>query len=167
VTSVATTSGALNPKGVKTTLVVLSSKAQLFDMAGLQNLIQHAYPNSAVFFISTSGDAMGVEAPKHVDLLIDFTPPGARQGMLFAWSLRNRSTRAVGRNSGLFFRSKRYDQIYNEAADADCPRDYLDSERHAQRKVLELAGVPVVRQGGVTADRSKEIALDLPPMQRG
>jgi hypothetical protein len=152
---------------VKTTLVVLSSKAQLFDMPGLQNLIQHAYPNSAVFFISTSGHAMGVEAPQHVDLLIDFTPPGARQSAFFAFRARGRATRAVGRNVGWFFRKSRYDQIYHDAADPDRPRDFIESERWAQRKVLELAGVHVVRQGGVTADRSKEIALDLPPMQRG
>lgn len=153
--------------GVKTTLVVLSSKAQLFDMAGLQNLIQRAYPNSAVFFVSTSGDAMGVEAPKHIDLLIDFTPPGARQPALFAFKVRRRATRAVGRDVGWFFRRNRYDAVYADAKDPQCPTDYLDAERWAQRRVLELAGVPVVRQGGVTADRSKEIALELPPMQRG
>ena len=110
---------------------------------------------------------MGVEAPKHVDLLIDFTPPGARQSAWFAFRVRGRATRAVGRDAGWFFRRTRYDAIYNDATDSQRPSDYLDAERWAQRRVLELAGVPVVRQGGVTADRSKDIALDLPPMQRG
>ena len=149
---------------VKTALVVLSSKAQLFDMAGLRNLIQHSYPDCAVFFISTSGDALGVKAPDHVDLLIDFTPPGARQGNFFAWKMRGRSTRAIGRDAGWFIRKNRYDKVYNDATDSDRPRDYLESERWAQRKVLELAGVSVVRQGGVTVDRSKDIALELPPL---
>ena len=151
---------------VKTTLVVLSSKALLFDMPGLQNLIQHAYPSSAVFFITTSGQPMGVQAPKNVDLLIDFTPPGARQSQWFAYRARGRAVRAIGRDAGWFYRKKKYDQVYCDAADLDRPQDYMDSERWAQRKVLELAGVPVVRQGGVTVDRSKDIAIELPPMQK-
>lgn len=151
---------------VRTALVVLSSKAQLFDMPALQNLIQHQYPECAVFFVSTSGQAMGVEAPESVDLLIDFTPPGARQGLLFPIKARARAHFAVGRAAG-WYRKARYDKIYNDAVDADRPLDYLDAERHAQRKVLELAQVHIVRQGGVTADRSKDIALDLPPLQRG
>jgi hypothetical protein len=148
----------------KTALVVLSSKAQLFDMPSVHNFIQHSFPGCAVFFVSTSGDAMGVPPPAHVDLLIDFTPPGARQSFRLPWKWRAMANRAVGRDAGLFVRKARYDQIYFEAADRDRPHDFLDAERWAQRKVLELAGVQVVRQGGVTPDRSKEIALELPPM---
>lgn len=135
----------------------------LFDPSGLRNLISHAYPGAAVFFISTSGDPVGVEGPRKVDLVIDFTEVGARQSFWFAFTLRSRGTHVVGRSGG-FFR-KRYDRILDEAADASLPRDYLERERIVQRKVLEMAGIPVVKQGGVTTDRSKEIALTLPPLQ--
>jgi hypothetical protein len=154
----------LNPK---TALVVLSSKAQLFDMPSLKNLVMHAHPGCAVFFVSTSGDPMGVEAPDHVDLLIDFTPPGARQPWWFATRMRSRAEFAVGRKAGWWVRQSKYDQVFDEKVDSERPRDFLDAERWAQRGVLQLAGVPVVKQGGVTVDRSKDIALDLPPMQRG
>lgn len=154
-------------KAPQTALVVLSSKAQLFDIHALQNLIRHAYPACAVFFITTSGDALGAQAPDHVDLLIDFTPPGARQPWGLAWKLRSRATLAVGRDAGIWVRKAKYDRVLNERAEKDRPQDFLDAERWAQRKVLELAGVSVAKQGGVTTDRSKEIALELPPMQRG
>ena len=152
-------------ENVRSVLVVLSSKSQAFDQSALRNLITHAYPGAAVFFISTSGDAVGTEGPNHVDLVIDFTQPGARQGFFFASSLKKRAKHTVGRNTGWFFRRKYFDRIYTDASDSAMPKDYLEMERWAQKKVLELAGVPVVMQGGLTPDRSKEIALDLPPLQ--
>jgi len=157
-------------ENVKTVLVVLSSRALSFDMPGLRNLITHAYPGAAVFFISTSGDPVGVEGPHRVDLAIDMTEPGAHQGWFFAPKIRSRARNVVGRNAGRFYRRKKYDRVYDEVADAKTdsqfPKDYLEQERWAQRKVLELAGVPVIRQGGVTQDRSKEIALELPPLRQ-
>ncbi len=143
--------------GVKSVLVVLSSKAMSFDQGGLRNLITHAYPGSAVFFISTSGDPVGVAGPEQVDLVIDFTAPGSRQNPFFASRMRSRGRHVVGRKSGWFYRASRYDRIYDERKDRSVPVDYLDSEAHAQRSVLALAGVALVRHGGTTPDRSKDI----------
>ncbi len=148
-------------QGIKNVLVVFSSRAQSFDEAALDNFIKHAYPGSKVFFVSTSGQEIGKKHPSKVDLLIDFTQPGARQAFLFPFKMRKKSRFAIGRKAGLYFRSKLYDRIYDEKIDSSKPKDYLEGESWAQRKVLELAGVPVIRQGGVTLDRSKDIALDL------
>lgn len=148
---------------VKSVLVVLSSRAMLFDQSGLRNLIGHAYPGAAVFFISTSGDPVGVEGPRKVDLALDFTEPGARQSFFFAAKMRGRASHVVGR-TGSFFR-KRYDRVFDEKADSSLPRDYLERERAIQRHLLELAGISVVKQGGVTLDSSKDIASQLPPLQ--
>ena len=156
-------------ENIRTVLVVISSKAMAFDLSALRNFITHAYPGTAVFFMSTSGDPIGVDSPSKVDLLIDFTPPGARQSMFFSFRLRKQARFAVGRNSGKFYRRKNFDRVYDEADQTikrSLPSDYLEQEAWAQRKVLELAGVPVVRQGGVGQDRSKEIALELPPLAR-
>jgi hypothetical protein len=143
--------------GVKSVLVVLSSRSMAFDQGGLRNLITHAYPGAAVFFVSTSGDPVGVAGPKQVDLVVDLTPPGARQNPFLPLSFRGRGRFVVGRRSGWFYRRSRYDRIYDESADASIPRDYLEAEAHAQRRVLELSGVALVRHGGTTPDRSKDI----------
>lgn len=153
-------------QNVNTVLVVLSSRGLCFDMPALRNLITHAYPGTAVFFISTSGDSVGGEAPRRVDLAIDMTEPGAHQSMFFAPKLRSRARSIVGRNTGWFYRRKKFDRVYDQSQDREAPKDYLEQERWAQRKVLELAGVPVIRQGGVTQDRSKDIALELPPLRQ-
>ena len=156
-------------ENVKTVLVVLSSQAQAFDMPALRNLITHAYAGTAVFFYSTSGQAMGAEPPSHVDLVIDFTPPQARQARFFAYNMKNRSRFTVGRNTGWFYRRKRYDRVFDERnpkISHAAPTDYIQKETWAQRSVLELAGVPVIRQGGVVQDRGKDIALELPPLQQ-
>ncbi len=150
---------------IKSVLVVLSSRAMTIDQSGLRSLITHAYPGAAVFFISTSGDPVGVEGPTHVDLVIDFTEPGARQSLFFAYRMRSRGKHVVGRLTGWFFRKKKYDRILDEFEDSRRPGDYMASERFAQRKLLEIAGIPVVRQGGVTADLSHEISSKLPPLQ--
>lgn len=146
---------------VKSVLVVLSSGAQAFDLSGLRKLVTIAFPGAAVFFISTSGDPVGVEGPYQVDLVIDFTKPHARQALFFAKKMRKRGRIVVGRAAGWFYRRKRYDRIFEELSHADRPVDFNDAEAWAQRKTLELAGVPIVHQGGVTPDRSKEIAQEL------
>ena len=148
-------------QGIKNVLVVFSSKAQAFDEASLVSLIKHAYPGAKIFFVSTSGQVIGKKSSTRVDLVIDFTQPGARQSFMFPAKMRKKARFAIGRNAGFYFRSKLYDRVYDDKKDSTKPTDYLDGERWAQRKVLELAGVPVIRQGGVTPDRSKDIALEL------
>lgn len=147
-------------QGIKNVLVVFSSKAQSFDAAALVNFVQHAYPRSKVFFESCSGQTIGEPCPRKVDLLIDFTQPGARQSFLLPLKLRKKARFAIGRNAGIYFRKKLYDRIYDEKQDSSKPSDYLEGESWAQKKVLELAGVPVIRHGGVTQDRSKEIGFE-------
>src|SRR3954467_3838869 len=92
-------------KGVRTVVVVLSSYAMAFDSEALRQKILHAYPESAIFFLTTSGKPLGVSAPQQVDLLIDLTGPGQRQGLLFARKLRKKAKHCVGRNAGLFRKS--------------------------------------------------------------
>jgi hypothetical protein len=150
--------------GIKTILVVLSSKAMAIDIPGLRNLLVRAYPRSAVFFISTSGQPVGNMAPSEVDLVIDFTPPSARQSMLFARQMHAKSKFTVGRETGWFYRKKFYSRVYSAISDQKSgrvPTDYLASEAFYQKKVLELAGVEILNEGGVVPDRSKDIALDL------
>jgi len=148
-------------QGIKNVLVVFSSRAQAFDETSLMSLIQHAYPGATVFFASTSGQSIGKKPPARVDMVIDFTQPSARQSFIFPLRMRKRARFAIGRNAGFYFRAKLYDRYYDDHLDSSKPIDYLEGERWAQRKVLELAGVPVIRQGGVTPDRSKDIAQEL------
>jgi hypothetical protein len=152
-------------QNVKSVLVVLSSQSMAFDLSALRNFITHSYPGSAVFFISTSGDPVGVSGPNQVDLIIDFTRPGSRQGMFFASKMRRRGNYVTGRVTSGIFGRKRYDRLYDEAKDASLPKDYMERERVIQRKVLEMSGIEIVKQGGVTVDHGKDIALSLPPMQ--
>ncbi len=107
-------------------------------------------------------------APHVLDLLIDLTGPKQRQGFLFARKLRKRARLIVGRNAG-FFRKHIYDRIFDEKDTESAklvPYDMLERERYAQKQVLALAGVPIIPVADLTADRSKTIALDLPPMSR-
>ena len=156
--------GALFPN-VKSVLVVLSSRSMAFDQPSLRNYITYTYPGSAVFFISTSGDPVGVTAPSHVDLVIDLTEPGARQGFFFSARIKRRGKHTVGRAAKGIFGGKGYHRLFDETKDTNLPKDYMDRERAIQKKVLELAGIEIVKQGGVTVDLSKDIALTLPPMQ--
>ncbi|NDG84837.1 MAG: hypothetical protein EBX52_07350 [Proteobacteria bacterium] len=156
-------SHSLHPfEGVKSVLVVLSSRAMIFDQAALRNHIHHAYPGAAVFFVSVSGDPVGMKAPSRVDLVVDFTEPGARQPILFAHRMRSQGHFVVGRKAGFFYRNARYDRVYDASGDTLAPTDFIEGERFAQKKVLELAGIPVARQGGLTRDLSKEIGASLP-----
>ncbi len=150
--------------GVRTVLIVLSSKAMIYDVEALRQKVLLAYPEAAVFFMSTSGQSMGVVCPRAVDLVIDLTGPGQRQGWFFARKLKGMAKHIVGRNAGLF-RKKIYDRIFDEKADkVGLPDDFLERERAVQKRVLSLAGVPVIPSGGTTADLAKKIALELPPM---
>jgi hypothetical protein len=151
--------------GVRTVLVVLSSRGMVFDMESLRQKVLLAYPEAAVFFRTTSGKSVGVAAPNRVDLLIDLTGPGQRQGWFYSRKLRSISRVAAGRNAGLF-RKRIYDRVFDEKKATGLPADLLERERLVQRKVLESAGVAVAQMGDTLPDRGKSIALDLPPLKR-
>jgi hypothetical protein len=148
--------------GVRTVLVILSSRGMVFDVDAIRQKVLLAYPDSAVFVQTTRGKAIGAEAPHSVDLLIDFTGPRQRQGLFAAKRFRRMSRVAVGRNAG-FFRAKIYDRVFDERKDGggELPRDLLARERAVQKKVLELAGVALARQGDTPPDRGSSIALEL------
>ena len=152
--------------GVRTVLVVLSAKAMAYDMESLRQKIVLVYPDAVVFFKTTSGKAVGVSAPKRVDLLIDLTAPRSRQGLFYSRKLRSMARAAVGRNAG-FFRKGSYDKVFDEKAIASrLPQDVLQRERFVQREVLALAGIPLAQMGDTPPDRGKTIALELPPMKK-
>lgn len=152
--------------GVKTVLVVLSSRGMVFDVESLRQKILLAYPEAAVFFRTTDGKSIGPEAPSRVDLLVDFTGPGQRQGLFYARKLRRMARVAVGRNAG-FFRKKIYHRVFDEKAHAaTLPVESLEREREVQKMVLGLAGVAFAPVGDLPPDRGKNIALELPAMQR-
>ena len=152
-------------EAVRTVLVVLSAKGMVYDLSALRQKIVLAYPDATIFFQTTSGKAIGALVPESVDLLVDFTGPGARQGMFYAKKLRRRARFAVGRNSG-FFRKKIYDRIFDEIEmESEIPQELLQKERFVQKKILNLAGVAFTYAGETPPDRGKTIALELPSMQ--
>lgn len=152
--------------GVKVVLVVLSSRGMVFDVEALRQKVMLTYPEAAVFFHTTDGKSIGSPAPQQVDLLIDFTGPGQRQGLFQAKKLRRMARVAVGRNAGLF-RKRIYDRVFDEKVHApQMPAELLARERHVQKHVLSLAGVAFVQAGDTLPDRSKSIALELPLMSR-
>lgn len=144
---------------VRTVLIVLSSKAMSFDLYSLKNFVTQVYQDAVVFFVSTTGDAVGVEAPSQVDLVIDLTPPAARQGLGFARAMKSRSRYQVGRDSGWFYRKKYYTRIYDEFSvqEESLPTDLLVRERVIQKQVLKYAGLELRTHGGVRPDMSHEI----------
>lgn len=149
--------------GVRTVLVVLSSAGLVFDVEALRQKVLLSYPDAAVFFLTTLGKPIGLPAPGHLDLLIDFTGPRQRQGLFFAKKLRRAARVTVGRNAGLF-RKKIYDRIYDEKAKAaTLSPEVLDRERQVQKEVLALAGVAFVPAGDALPDRGKLTPMDLPP----
>jgi hypothetical protein len=149
--------------GVRTVLVVLSSRGMVFDIEALRLKILTSYPEAAVFFVTTDGKPVGAVVPHQVDLLIDFTGPRERQWFLTPRRFRRMSRVAIGRDAGMF-RAKIYDRVYQPGA--GLPSDLLARERLVQREVLRLAGVADVQSGETGPDRGKTIALELPPMQR-
>lgn len=154
--------------GVKFVLVVLSSRGMVFDREALRYQILLAYPDAIIFFQAASGKPVGTHAPDQVDLLIDFTGPGQREGWFQARKLRRRARVIVGRNAGLF-RKRIYDRVFDERAPSvrsQVPQEMLQRERVVQKKVLALAGVGFVQAGETPTDRSKSIALELPGMRR-
>ena len=152
--------------GVKTVLVVLSSRGMVFDTESLRQKVLLTYPEAAIFFITTIGKPVGAFSPQQVDLIIDFTGPGQRQGLFFAKKLRRMARMIVGRNSG-FFRSRVYDRVFDEKSAGDkIPSELLPRERIVQRAVLALAGIPVAQSGDSTPDLSHTIALNLPLLSK-
>lgn len=151
--------------GVKFVLVVLSARGMVYDRDALRQKIIQAYPDAVVFYQTTMGKAIGAASPEQVDLLIDLTGPGQRQGWFFAKKLRRIARFAIGRNAGLF-RKKIYDRIFDEKSEPSLPREILERERWVQKKVFNLAGVAFVQAGETPPDRGKTIALELPGMQR-
>lgn len=148
--------------GVKTVLIVLASAAIVFDRESLRQKILTAYPGATVFFTTQSNKSVGAEAPRKVDLLIDLTGPGSREGLLTARRLRSRTRVAIGRDAGIF-RKRIYDRVVDEKG-SKFPTELVDRERAVQREVLALAGVALVPYGDTPEDESKTIALRLPPL---
>lgn len=150
--------------GVKSVLFVLSSRGMVFDTDSLKQKTTLAYPGAAVYMLTPSGKPLGALAPARVDLLIDFTPPRARQGLFFSHKLRRKARVAVGRNSGLF-RKKIYDRVFDEFdSSLALPTELLQRERLIGRELMGLAGVAMVQAGDTHPDRGKVIALELPPL---
>ncbi len=151
---------------VKFILLVLSARGMVFDLEALRQKILLSYPDAAVFFQNTMGKPIGLEPPRKIDLLIDFTGPGQRQSWLHARKLRRMARVAVGRNAGLF-RKRIYDRVFDEIFNhAEVPQEMLQRERFVQKKILNLAGIAVFQTGEIPPDRGKTIALELPGMSR-
>lgn len=145
--------------GVKTILIVLSSRAMALDRASLTQKVMTVYPQAAVFFRTTQGKPIGVPSPSQVDLLINFAGPKERQGFFFSRKLKGMGVVTVGRKTG-------YQRMFHEPENFQS-LDMLARERIAQREVLALAGVPLFPSGDVLPDRGKLAALDLPPLRSG
>jgi hypothetical protein len=152
-------------EGVKFVLVVLSARGMAYDVSALRQKILLSYPDSLVFLRSTGGTPLGPECPAKVDLLIDFTGPGQRQGWLYARKLRAMAKYAVGRNAGMF-RRRIYDQVLDEQGNPEVPTELLARERYVQKKLLNMAGVASFHAGVSPSDRGKSIALELPSMRK-
>lgn len=151
---------------MRTVLVVLSAAGMVYDVEALRQKVLLAYPEAAVFFITTVGKPIGPAAPQNVDLLIDFTGPRQRQGLFFPKRFRRCARVAVGRDVGVF-RKRIYDRVYDEGRNASkLPADTLARERIVQREVLKLAGIALVQSGDTPPDRGKVIATELPPYSK-
>jgi len=141
--------------GVRTVLVVLSSAGMVFDTDSLRQKILFSYLDATVFFLNTDGSSIGAPAPHNVDLIIDLTPPGARQSLFFAKTLRRRARKIIGRQAG-WFRRRIYDRVFDPKGSADAiPTDLLARERFIQKRVLGLAGVVFSGTGDTPADQSR------------
>jgi hypothetical protein len=152
--------------GVRTVLIVLSSAGMVFDVESLRQKVLLSYPDAAVFFLTTQGKSIGTPPPAHIDLLVDFTGPGQRQGLLMARKLRRMSRVAAGRNAG-FFRKKIYDRVYDEKAKAsELDSEVLVRERQVQKEVLAMAGIAFVPAGDTAPDRGKLTPMESPPYSK-
>lgn len=151
--------------GVRSILIVFSSRGMVYDAESLRQKVLLSYPDSTVFFQTTDGKPVGAPAPKSVDLLIDFTGPRQRQPIFHAFGLRRRARFVVGRNAGMF-RKKIYDRVFDEMSDGgNVPDELLKKERFVQKQVLNLAGVAFVQAGDIPPDEGKTIPLSLPGMR--
>ena len=155
----------LPAENVRSVLVVMSATAMVFDRSALEFHITRAYPNSNVFFMTTSGKFFFPRTPKlpanNYDLLIDFTGPRQRQSIFLARKFRKLARVAVGRNAGMF-RKRIYDRVFDDwKAGVMQIQNRSDRERVAQKEVLKLAGVGFKPVGSLTPDLSKVIASDV------
>ena len=148
-------------KDIKTVLVILSNRGLTFDVASLKQKITLAYPGAQVFFKATGGgDCFGPAAPSQVDLLIDFTAPGAHQHLGMFLKFRMQGRIVIGRNKGIA-RKLLYNRVFDEKnPELDLPRDLLQSERIVQREVLALAGIPLSQHGDVLMDESAAMGFN-------
>jgi len=146
--------------GVRSILVVLSSRGLAFDREALREKIAASYPGAAIYFTTPLNIPLGPAAPSRVDLLIDFTGQGERQSsFLLPRKFRAQARMAIGRNAGIL-RSYIYDRTYDEKKRPDLFTDnVLARERIVQREVLALAGVPLFQTTGTPDDLSQSIAL--------
>ena len=135
------------------------------DLATTKLLLE-ALPDAGADIIEL-GIPYGEAAPSEIDLLIDFTGPRQRHKWFLARRLRSHARVTIGRNAGIF-RQYIYDRVYDEFANkAEVPRDVLARERFVQKKLLEMAGIPISTQGELGPDLGRKIAVDLPPLKRG
>jgi hypothetical protein len=152
--------------GVKSVLVVLSSKGMVYDLDAFRHQIIQAYPDCVVFFRNTRGKPLGPTSPDKTDLVLDFTGPGERQCLTYPMSIRKSTRIAVGRNAGLF-RKRLYDRIFDEKSKSNTvPGETLERERFVQKEVMKLAGVAIAPTGETPPDLGKTVPLELPPMQK-
>lgn len=154
--------------GVKTVLVVLSSKAMVYDIEALRQKIRQTYSDATVYVVTTMGVPLGEKPPKSVDLLLDFTGPGERQSLFHAKKLRRMARVAVGRKSG-FFRARIYDRVFDPTqgtSSALLLQDSLERERQVQKAVMEMAGITLFQYGDTPADIGRSIALKLPALNQ-
>lgn len=154
--------------GVRTVLVVLSAAGMAYDVEGFRQKIVAAYPDAAVFFVTTRLKALGTPMPSSVDLLLDLTGPRQRQHILAAKRLRRLARLTIGRNAGLF-RRRIYDRVFDEKSATHAHLATLGTlarEREVQKQVLALAGIALAPHAVSAADRGQSIALELPPLNR-
>lgn len=152
--------------GVKSVLVVLSSRAMAFDTDSMRHKIRQAYPEAASYFMGSSGSFMGVEAPSSVDLVIDLTGPGERGGWLLSRKLRRLGRVVAGRNAGPF-RKRTYDRVFDEQKDQELlPVDLLSRERFVQKQVLGMVGISVLPVSDPVPDLGHSLATQLPPFKK-
>jgi hypothetical protein len=152
--------------GVKSVLVVLSTRAMPFDVESLRHKIHIAYPDAVAYFMNTSGAPIGTILQTGADLIIDFTGPGTRGGWFLARRLRKIGRVISGRNAGPF-RKRIYDRVFDETQSSEfLPSDLLERERMIQRQVLAMVGIPSLPLGDPGEDLSRSLATLLPPYKK-
>ncbi len=143
-------------------LVILSAKGMPYSIEFLMKIILCSYPNSVIFFQTTSGQMIKAKTPEKIDLVVDFTGPRQRQKKILPRQWKNMTRFIVGRNWGSF-RKHYYDRVLNEASNHFyLPEKMLQYEKWVQRKVLGLAGIGWAQTSEIPKDQGKTIARTLP-----